>query len=77
MSRTQDFRGNDRFDRLVGRNGTRHKRRGIAIHYAGAKDRYLANRWTKFEGLHEGDPLEAVLPLASRARGEPTPRPAG
>ena len=60
---------------MSGRNGTRHKRRAVAIHYVGANDRYLANRWMKLEGLRDGDPLEGVLPLASRAGGAPAPRP--
>jgi hypothetical protein len=59
-----------------GRNGTRRKRRAIAIHYAGADDRYLANRWTTIEGLRDGDSLEGARPLVARAGAAPAAGPA-
>ena len=51
-----------------GRNKTPNKRRAFAIHFAGADDRYRGNRWTKLEGLRDGDPLDAAAPLVVRAR---------
>jgi hypothetical protein len=46
-----------------GRNGTGRKRRALAVHWVDADDRYLANRWTRFGGLSDGDALDAVAPL--------------
>jgi ectoine hydroxylase-related dioxygenase (phytanoyl-CoA dioxygenase family) len=50
-----------------GRNGTRRKRRALAIHYVGAEDRYRPNRWTVLGGLSEGDRLDAVAPVVVTA----------
>jgi phytanoyl-CoA hydroxylase len=46
-----------------GRNGTRRKRRALAIHFVGEGDRYRPNGRTVLEGLVEGDRLEAVAPF--------------
>lgn len=54
-----------------GRNATRHRRRGLAIHFVGADDRYRANRRTTLPGLADGDRLDAVRPLVVRAEVGP------
>jgi ectoine hydroxylase-related dioxygenase (phytanoyl-CoA dioxygenase family) len=46
-----------------GRNGTRHKRRALAIHFVGADDRYRAGGRTVLPGLSDGDRLDAAAPI--------------
>lgn len=55
-----------------GRNGTRHKRRALAIHFVGADDRYSGGRRTKLAGLKDGDRLDLAAPLVVRLDRTPT-----
>jgi ectoine hydroxylase-related dioxygenase (phytanoyl-CoA dioxygenase family) len=49
-----------------GGNATRRPRRAFAVLYVGEDDRYRGSRWTRLEGLRDGDPLDAAAPLVVR-----------